>query len=123
MLFNRNIILEVLRSNFAKNIKEFVDKCIMEWDGFDLDDIFEEAVDFALLDSVEEMTIEEYNVEDENGGQTVDGICEITVAVNGFIKAGEDVAYRDTQIAVLGIGFSFYVENDKFSDMELEYLY
>lgn len=119
MLFNSNIILEVLKSNFTEEIALFVHKCIEQLDEYDLEDIFESEADYALADFIEGIEVEDFSVEDENDGQKVEGTLEIIVSVSGY----EDNLFIGTGSIILGIGFSFYVENEKYTDIEFNYLY
>lgn len=123
MLFNQNIILEILKSNFAKEIKEFTDSFVMSLDASDLGEIFESTVDFAMLDSIEEMEIEDYITEEEENVQNVEGTFVIVVSLDGYERINEHSMFKETSITNFGIGFSFYVENKVYSNLELEYLY
>lgn len=119
MLFNKNIILEILRSVFSDKIESFVDKCVMGFDEFDLELIFESLVDLVIFNSIEDMIVENFSVEDDDRGQNVFGMFEIVVSLDGF----QGDYFVESEMAVLRIEFSFYAEEGKYSDLELEYLY
>ncbi len=123
MLFNQNIISEILRSSFGDKIEAFTDDCVMELDDYELADLFEETIDFAILYGIDEIEVEEYRVEEEGEGQKVSGTLEIMAVVDGFERIEEESEFRDTGTIAFGAGFSFHVEEGVYSDLELEYLY
>lgn len=123
MLFNKNIVLEILRSNFAEEIGRCVEKCVESLDDLELESIFESAVDFAALDVIEEMEVEDYTVEKEDDELYVEGTFEVVVSVDGYERINDETVYKDSGTVQFGIGFSFYIENGKYSEIELEYLY
>lgn len=119
MRFNSNIILEVLKSNFAEEITLYVHKCIGQLDEYDLSNIFESEADYALADFIEGIEVEDFSTEDENDGKKVEGTLEIIVSISGY----DDRTFIGTGNIILGIGFSFHVENEKYTNVEFEYLY
>ena len=90
MLFNQNIISEILRSSFGDKIEAFTDDCVMELDDYELAYLFEETVDFAILYGIDEIEVEEYRVEEEGEGQKVSGTLEIMAVVDGFERIEEE---------------------------------
>lgn len=123
MLFNQNIIAEILRSSFGNEIEEFVNDCVMDLEDYDLEDVFTETVDFAVLDCIDEIAVEDYRVEDEEDGRTVSGELGITAVLDGFETVGSENVFKDTGVTVFEAAFSFYAVGGKYSDIELEYLY
>ena len=123
MLFNKNIVLEILRSNFAEEIDRCVEKCVESLDDLELESVFESAVDFAALDVIVEMEVEDYTVEKEDDERYVEGTFDVMVSVDGYERINGENVYKDSGIVHFEIGFSFYVENGKYSEIELEYLY
>lgn len=123
MLFNQNIIAEILRSSFGNEIEEFVHDCVADLEDYDLEDVFTETVDFAVLDCIDEIAVEDYRVEDEEDGRTVSGELGITAVLDGFETVGSENVFKDTGVTVFEAAFSFYAVGGKYSDIELEYLY
>lgn len=123
MLFNQNIIAEILRSSFGNEIEEFVNGCVTDLEDYDLEDVFTETVDFAVLDCIDEIAVEDYRVEDEEDGRTVSGELGITAVLDGFETVGSENVFKDTGVTVFEAAFSFYAVGGKYSDIELEYLY
>lgn len=123
MLFNKNIVLEILRSNFSEEITSFVYSCVTELYEFELDNIFESTVDFAVLDTIDEMIVNDYSVEEEDDRQTVEGSFEVLISVDGYECINGDNIYKESGIVNFGIGFTFSAENKKYSNIDLEYLY
>lgn len=125
MLYNRNIVLDILRSNFWDPIEEFTNRCIMDMNGMELERFLEYTVDYANLDFITEMKVIDYEVEKEedSSGESVSGTLEVSAEIDGYTHwDGEDILSDSGEIT-LGFSFNFYVEEGKYSDLELEYLY
>lgn len=84
MLFNKNIILEILRRRFSFEIENFVDACVSGFDNYELECMFDKEIDFAILNNIDEMKVEEFSVENEDNIQYVDGIFEVTIFMDGY---------------------------------------
>lgn len=123
MFFNKNIVLEILKSNFTDEIGMCVGNFVASLDDLELESIFELAVDFAALYGIEEMEVEDYTVEEKDEGQNVKGTFEGRASVDGYERINGEIVYMDSGIIHFEVNFSFYVENRKYSDIELECLY
>lgn len=123
MLFNKNIILDILRRNFSFEIENFIEVCVSRFDEFELECIFDEEIDFALLNNIDEMTVEDFAVENDENAQYVDGVFEISIFIDGYRTEELENYYVASIETVIGIGFAFNVEDDCYSDIDLEYLY
>lgn len=123
MLFNKNIILEILQSEFGEQIDAMIENCVMDLEPYELDTVFEYSADYAFLDGIEEMSIAEYEVEKEHGNESVCGVLEVKVSIIGYTHWDGEEVHVDDGIVTLGIGFCFTVNGGNYSDLELECVY
>lgn len=65
MLFNANIILEILRSRFSKQIEDYLEQCIIGFDEYELLNFFAANLNAAVLINVGEMEVEDFSVEEK----------------------------------------------------------
>lgn len=123
MLFNKNIILEILQSNFGNEIEAMVDACVMDMEPDELESIIEYSVDYAVLDEIEDMHVLDYGIENEGKQQTVSGVLEVRTMISGYSHwDGEDMYVEDGSTS-LGIGFVFDTDGMNHTNLQLEYLY
>lgn len=124
MLFNRNIILEILRSGFAKEIEIFIEQCIMALNEFELEEFFGMPADYAFLESVGQINVDNFSTASDENGQKVEGAFDVEVLVHGFQNIeNDDKKYMGTGSGILELDFSFHAENGNYSNIVLEYLY
>lgn len=124
MLFNRNIILEILRSSFAKEIETFIEQYIMELDEIELEEFFGLSADFAFLDSIGQINVDDFSTVSDGNGQKVEGVFDVEVLIYGFQNVeNDDKKYMGTGLGMLELAFSFYEKNGSYSNIVLEYLY
>lgn len=66
MLYNKNIIMDILQRNFWDEIESNVEKCVMRMKDSEIESIFnyEYSIDFAMVDCIEEMDIQDWNAEE-----------------------------------------------------------
>lgn len=123
MLFNKNIILEILQSDFGDEIEAMVDVCVMDLEPAELESIIEYSVDYALLDEIEEMYVSDYEIENEGGRQVVSGILEVKAMISGYSHWDGEEVYVEDGSTGFGIGFVFETDGINHSNLQLEYLY
>lgn len=124
MKYNHNTILDILRDKFWDEIEGFTGRCVLNMDSWDRDQIFQDPTDYAVLDSINEMWVTDFDTEPEDDSQElVTGVLELRAAVDGYAHwDGEDVRVDSGEME-LGISFSFYEEDGKYEDLDLEYIY
>lgn len=123
MLFNKNIILEILQSDFGEQVDTMIESCVMDMEACDLDSILEYSADYALLDEIEEMTVTEYDAEEEYDQTSVRGILEVKAMITGYTHWDGEEIRVDDGIVTLGIGFCFDTDGTNHSNLQLEYVY
>lgn len=62
MLYNKNIVHEIIISNFEQQIEDKVSDYVIDLDAFMLEQIFEQIIDYACVDYIESIEVEEYHV-------------------------------------------------------------
>ena len=125
MIYNNNIILNILQSEFWDEIEIYVAGCILDFDDWNSNDTFENIVDYAELDSIDEMVVDSYNIEENPDGvrEYISGMMEIRSYVDGYVHwDGEDMVVDSGEVSI-GVQFSFYAEDDKYYNLELEHIY
>ncbi len=123
MKYNKNIILNILSSEFWDEIVEYAAECIWYLDEEELFRAFEDEVDFAELDNIEKMKVIDYEIEEDGDIERILGTLDIWSDLNGYVQwDGENIS-MGSALVTLGIAFSFSVENGVYSDLELEHVY
>lgn len=122
MTYNNNIILNILQSNFWDEIEICVADYIISLDEFNLAENFDNIVDYAELDSINEMLVDSYEIklEAEEDREYISGIIEIECSIDGYVHWDRENIAIDKGIVNVGVQFSFCSEKDKYYDLELE---
>lgn len=127
MVYNKNIIIDILQREFRNEIEEYVEISIMKMDGNELDEAFDynPFIDFAVMDCINEMNILSWEVEEdvcEKDKQVVSGTLEISVQIAGYTN-WENENIVDTNEINVGFHFAFLCVNGKYMDLEMEHIY
>lgn len=123
MNYNKNIILDILRSNFFEEIETFVTNYVLDLEENDLIMFFETSVDYAMLDYIEEISVVYYEVEKEEGQDNISGMINVIAEIDGYLHWDGEENFVGSNEIEIGIDFSFYEENNDFFDIELEDVY
>lgn len=119
MLFNKNIILEILRRNFADELETCINDSIANIDPDERVEIFDSWIDYTLMDLIEDISVESYSVENRTDEQVVSGVLSVLAIADGYVHwEGEDVFVDADEIEVM-FSFSFHVKDSKFSKFSL----
>lgn len=106
-------------SKFKEEIWLYIDERVMRLDEYDIENIFDISVDFAVLDQIDDMKVLKFEVREES----VEGILQVVVLIDGYEYMQGQNIYKDSGMMVLGIGFNFDMEENEYANIELEYLY
>ncbi len=117
MLLNKNIVLEIIRTNFSEQVEFESAMRVMDMYGYELEDIFDFPVDYAVLDSLGEMEIVEYSVAEDE--KTIMGVLQLESIVEGYVHWDGSDEYWGSGETVLGFNFRFKAEDEKVSEFEL----
>lgn len=123
MLYNKNIILELLRRDFWDEIESFVDHCVLDMDEEELNMLFEADVDYAVLDYIERMRVVNYDISKEEESDTVSGAVDITADIDAYRRWDGESIHVGSGVVGLGLSFEFTVVEDSGQGLELEWLY
>ncbi len=123
MKYNKNIILNILTDDFENEIAEYVLDCIWNLDGSDLYDAFESVIDYADLDYIDKISLIRYEVDEEKNEECIHGVIEIIAYIDGYVHwDGENMLMGGAPF-MLGVEFSFMIEEGIAEGLELEYIY
>lgn len=123
-MYNKNIILNILSNIFRIEIETYIQKCIMCMEKEELEECFEEEVDYAMLHFLHQIIIENYEIETENENQEiVSGTVEVEAEIDGFSFEEEKSVYKDSTEITIGLLYEFHSSNGEYKDLYLEYLY
>lgn len=120
MHYNKNIILEILQSNFGAEIESFVDCYVMDMDSDQLSGAFEQTVDYAVLDTIDEMDVVNFQVEkDRTDEEMMNGVFYVLAMLEGYVYwEGEHVFVGSEEIE-LDFRFSFLKYNGEYFDFKM----
>lgn len=120
MVLDEATVLEIITENFEKEIELEAAVGVMEMDSYDLEDCFDNSVDYADLDGIDEIEVEEVFVEEEEDTTIVSGTLTALVMFSGYVHwDGEEVLIGDAD-KYMQFTFSFEVKDDKYVDFEVE---
>ena len=124
MKYNKNIVLNILSSEFFDQIEEYALECIWRLDESELYEIIEEDVDCAELDYIDELRIIEYDVREEEDMEYIEGILEVSAYIDGD-SIWEDEEEDEDLISgnglyIMEMKFELSGCQGKYSDLELE---
>lgn len=125
MLLNKNIVFEIIDANFIDDVTACCEESVLRMDEGELSDYFEEYADKACLATIYDINVENYDDEETDGEQTVEGLLEIAALINGYADWGDEAEYIGDAEVILGFAFSFQIDTQTneagFFDIAWEY--
>ena len=122
-LYNKNIVLNILSNIFGEQIENYVQSCILKWDRNILEKYFGIEVDIALLNELNRMTVENYNIElEKNEDELISGKLKIQAIIDGFAIGENNVNYVSSTMIPMALLYEFHVRNQEYMDLYLEYV-
>ena len=122
MLYNNNIVLNILSTIFEKEIEDYVQDCVIEMDSQELEEYFEREVEYAILSFLRQIIVEDYKIEVRENQEIISGTLEVIGEMEGFCFWDEEVPGERATL-FLEVLYEFYAENGKYKDLYLEQLY
>ena len=123
-MYNKNIILNILVNTFGKDIEAYIQNCIDKMDIEELEEYFDQDIDYVVLDMINRMIVDNYEVEsDAAEQQTIFGTLEVQAEVDGFVKWEGKEIFKGNSEMILELLYEFHVEDRIYKDLYLEYLY
>ena len=123
MIYNRQIVLEILRSEFGKEIEQFVSRQVMNLNSDELEFFLDMPASYAMFNSVNKMEVYNYKAEKKAGkskGDYIHGIVVILAEIDAFVHRDEQEQYVDSVEVELEVFFAFDEENERFYNLRLE---
>lgn len=121
MHYNKNIILEILQSNFEDEIESFVDCYVMDMEPYQLEEAFEQTADYALLEAIDDMDVINFHVEKdaENDSEMLSGRFYVLAILEGYAYWDGEHVFLGTDEVELDFEFAFLKREDKYFDFEM----
>ena len=120
VLYNKNIVLEIIISNFEQQIEDKVSDYVIDLDAFMLEQIFEQIIDYACVDYIESIEVEEYHVQNRDEIDTITGILRVIVLLEGYVHWDGEDEFVEDQSAIINFRFTFANDNNEYVDFELK---
>lgn len=122
MSLNKNIVLEIIRTHFSEEVELEVTQSVMELESYELEEIFENSIDYADLDVINEMFIQKLEIfEDEDTG-IIQGSIGINVFLDGYVHWEGENEFVDSREITLNYNFEFKSENTEYTDFNMDYV-
>lgn len=122
MLYNKNIINEILLSEFLEEIEAEVDYYVMMLDKDKLEQYFDEPVDDIALGETDEVEVLEFELIKENSATKIYGIMKISIFLDGYESMENEILLVDTVKADFEFAFCFLEEKKKYSSFKMEHI-
>lgn len=124
MLYNKNIILHILSSKFGDKIETYIQDCIVRMESNELGIYLGQEADYAVLDTIVQMTVQDFETETEEEKQTaISGTLEVLADISGYVHWDDEEIYVGNSIVTIGLLYEFYAENDEYTNLYLEHIY
>lgn len=122
-MISKNDVLQIIEENFFQELAQSVEDSISNLESEEFESIFEQLVDYAELDTIDEVAIDNIEQEEDEAGVTIEGIMDVRVSLNGFVYWDGEYNYIEDGEYILGFAFSFFVEGTEYSDFDMEHIY
>ena len=121
-LYNKIIVLNILSNIFGEQIENYVQSCIIKLERSILEKYFSVEVDFVSLNTLNRMTVENYNIElEKNEDELISGKLKIQAIIDGFAIGENEVNYMASTMIPMVLMYEFRVRNQEYMDLYLEY--
>lgn len=121
MLYNKNIVLQIIVSNFSNELEMAIYEATKDLDGFELEEIFEQLIDFAEVDDIGNTEVVDYKVDVCDDVNVLHGIIKVDVSLDGYVHWDGENEILDTQNYEFEFEFGFKDKEEKYYDFELEW--
>lgn len=122
-MYNKNIVLNILSNIFGEQIENYIQSCIIKLERNILEKYFSVEVDFVSLNTVDQMTVENYNIElEKNENELISGKLKIQAIIDGFAIDENEINYIASTMIPMELMYEFRVRNQEYMDLYLEYV-
>lgn len=122
MTFNKNIILGILLSEFSENIESEIAYCVLDMDGYELEHIFGQLIDFAYLDDIGDVEVDSFETQTDKQETEISGVLKAEVFLEGYVHWDGEDEFVDSGETVMKFRFSFIKEGKSFSRFEMHHV-
>lgn len=122
MVLNKNILTNILQSNFELEITECIEDAIMNMESRELEKIFEEFIDYAYLDEITGMEVSSFSVEEEDNVITVFGDLHVRAFIEGYVHWDGEEEFVGVNEAEILLEYSFEIAGEKYYNLELAFV-
>lgn len=123
MLYNKNIILHILSGKFGDEIESYIQDCVMRMDSDELELYFKQELDYAVLDMINQMTVQNFEIEMDGEAQaTISGILEVLADINGYVHWDNEEIYVGSAVVIIDLLYEFHTENEEYTNLYLEHI-
>jgi hypothetical protein len=113
-MLDRNSVLEVLGKYYFEDIVSFTMDYVIELSDYELNTIFSgELVDYAILDSIDEMQVSDIEVEEDGDDEIVSGILWFQAFMDGYAHWDREEHYLGSGEAEISFEFRFCMRGGK----------
>lgn len=123
MTMRKNKVLTILEEHFWDELEEYIEDAVSRSDWSDLDMVFDVEVDYAQLDTIEEITISNLETEEEDEYSEISGWLEATVTLDGYTYLDGENIPTGSALHTMGFTFSFCADDDGYSNFDMCYEY
>lgn len=116
-------VQQIIEDNYTEDICNSVINYINNLTGGEFEGIFDNTVDYALCDSVGDMSVISYDEIEFDGQIEINGEIEVETQITAYVHwDGEDVELDNINVS-LTVTFSLYYNAGKFEDFEILDIY
>ena len=119
MLYNKNIVLEIILSCFSDVLEKAIYEEVVNLDSYELENIFQQIIDFAEVGDIGDAEIEYYRVDTDEKMNKVYGIIKVDVSLDGYVHWDGENELLDTENHEFEFDFKFNDREEQYSDFEI----
>lgn len=117
--FNKSIIEKTINNDFLDLIYQSVDDYFSDLNSIDVDNFFDEIVEYAEVDGISIGDLAKYEVNQIEDKYEVTGIIEIHVSLDGYVYWEKEYHNVDNTEITIEISFIYYQDEDGTEDFEI----
>lgn len=113
MKYDKNLVGTIIENEFYDDLYNYIAEIVEQLDGRDLDEAFDMYVDYAELDNIQSVNIQNVEQENEEKNVTIHGELEAEIFMRGYVYFdGENHCVGEID-CVMELSFLFMHDNGK----------
>lgn len=121
MQFDNNSVLNIIEKLYWDTLEKYTIQCVSELGSDELEDTFDSDVDYAEMDSMDEIRVDEVEVEVAGDDVVVSGNMEVHVLVDGYVHWDRENICIGSGEVTMSYQFSFCIMKGQYQELQLEY--